>query len=60
VSGHILFALLANKLQPALFPLDSSTHTHTHGFAIFVGTLHRHNGFYTVQSTNCIIYPLTP
>ncbi len=26
------------------------THTHTHWFPFFVGTLHRRNGFYTVQT----------
>ncbi len=37
-------------------PLDTMTHTHTHTrcFLWFIGTLHRRNGFYTVQ-TVCAI-----
>ncbi len=34
-----------------------TTHTHTHvGFPCFMGTFHRRNGFYTVQT---VFYPLT-
>ncbi len=37
------------------FGLCPSTHTHTHvGFPCFMGTFHRRNGFYTVQTVYSI------
>ncbi len=35
-------------------------HTHTHRFPFFVGTLHRRNGFYTVQTVFSIVLESNP
>jgi len=48
---HIYFLAIDKNNVSLVF---SNTHTHTHTFLCFIGTIYKHNDFFTVQTVYSI------